>query len=267
MLHRRKLPTVRPSELLPGAPGRLARLKPARGFAHSLHIGLNVLLPVAAYILVKIDFVGLAILLVLLSKWQMFAVRLRYWLPNLVSNGVDILVALSLVLFMANTSSTWWQLLWTAGYIGWLVWLKPRSDVLSVSAQAMIGQLLALSVIYIKFGDASLPVLVLATWGVTYVAARHFLTSFEEAYTGLLAHVWAYFSAALAFILGHWLLFYGSVAQIIIILTTIGYGLAAMYYLDATDRLSRLMERQLVLIMIAILLVVFLLSDWSGVTV
>jgi hypothetical protein len=83
----------------------------------------------------------------------------------------------------------------------------------------------------------------------------------------LLAHVWAYFAAALAFILGHWLLFYGSVAQIIVILTTVGYGLAALYYLDASDRLSRLMQRQLLLIMIAILVVVFLLSDWSGITV
>jgi len=248
-------------------PGRLSKLKPVRGFAHSLHIGLNVLLPVATYILVRIDFVGLAILLILLSKWQMLAVRIRYWWPNLVANGIDILVAVSLVLFMANTASTWWQLLWMGLYIGWLVWLKPRSDVLSVSGQAMIGQLLALSVFYIKFGDASLPVLVLATWGVAYLAARHFLTSFEEAYTTLLAHVWAYFAAALAFILGHWLLFYGSVAQIIVILTTVGYGLAALYYLDASDRLSRLMERQLLLIMIAILVVVFILSDWSGVTV
>ena len=258
---------MRPSDIVKAGPGKLYRLKPVRGFAHSVHIGLNALLPVAAYVLVRIDFVGLAILLVLLSKWQMLVVRPRYWLANLVANGIDILVAVSLVLFMANTASTWWQLLWMVLYIGWLVWLKPRSDVLSVSGQAMIGQLLALAVLYLKFGDASLPVLVVATWGVAYLAARHFLTSFEESHTLLLAHVWAYFAAALAFILGHWLLFYGSVAQIIVILTTVGYGLAALYYLDATERLSRLMEQQLLLIMIAILVVVFFLSDWSGVTV
>ena len=258
---------TRRSSLIKVSPGRLSKLKPVRGFSHSVHIGLNVLLPVAAYILVKIDFVGLAILLIILSKWQMFAVRARYWLPNIVANGIDILVAVALVLFMANTGDTWWQLLWMGLYIGWLVWLKPRSDVLSVSGQAMIGQLLALAVLYIKFGDASLPVLVASTWAVAYVAARHFLTSFEESHTALLAHIWAYFAAALAFILGHWLLFYGSVAQIIVILTTVGYGLAALYYLDASDRLSQLMERQLLLIMIAILLVVFFLSDWSGVTV
>ena len=128
---------TRPTKIITTGPSRLAKLKPVRGFAHSLHIGLNVLLPIAAYILVRIDFVGLAILLILLSKWQMLAVRVRYWLPNLVANGIDILVAVSLVLFMANTASGWWQLLWLGLYISWLVWLKPRSDVLSVSGQAM----------------------------------------------------------------------------------------------------------------------------------
>src|SRR5437870_12740364 len=116
------------------------RLKPTQGFSHFIHLALNVLLPVLAYILVRIDFVSLAILLIVLSKWRMFAVKPRYWLSNLVANGVDILVAVSLVLFMANTTSSWWQLFWAAAYVAWLIWLKPRSDVLSVTAQAMVGQ-------------------------------------------------------------------------------------------------------------------------------
>jgi hypothetical protein len=138
---------------------------------------------------------------------------------------------------------------------------------LSVSAQAMVGQLLGLSVLYLKFGDSSLFMLVAGTWIVAYVAARHFLTSFEEAHTSLLAQVWAYFAASLAFILGHWLLFYGSVAQIIVILTNVGYGLAALYYLDAKDRLTITLQHQLVAIMCAILFIVIVLSDWAGSTV
>lgn len=249
----------------------LLRLKgqvtPTSGFAHLIHLGLNTLLPILAYVLVRIDFVALAILLVLLAKWRIFAVRPRYWLVNIVSNGIDMLVSVSLVLFMASTSTEWWQLFWVAAYIGWLVWLKPKSDVLSVSAQAMIGQLLGLSALYLKLGDASLSVLVLGTWVITYLAARHFLTSFEESRTTLLANVWAYFSASLAFVLGHWLLFYGSVSQILIMLTTIGYGLAALYYMDATERLTPSFQRQLIAIMCAILLIVIVLSDWRGTTV
>ncbi len=243
-----------------------ARIKPARGFSHVFYIAFNVLLPVLAYVLVRIDFVGLAIVLALLSKWRMFAVRPRYWVANLVSNGIDIIVAVSLILFMAGTSVVWWQLLWTLLYGLWLIWLKPRYDVLSVSAQAMVGQLLGLSLIYLKFGDSSIVTLLAGTWLVTYLAARHYLTSFEESHSALLAHIWAYFSASLAFVLAHWLLFYGTIAQIIIVLTTIGYGLAALYYLDATDRLSQTLQKQLVGIMLAILLIIVLFSNWTGAT-
>jgi hypothetical protein len=243
------------------------KIKPKHGFSHLIHVGLNLALPLVAYILVRTDFVSIAILLVLVSKWRMFAVQARYWIANLIANGVDIMVGVALVLFMASTASGWLQLFWALIYGVWLVWLKPRSDVLSVSAQAMVGQLLGLSVLYLKFGDSSLFALVLGTWLVAYIAARHFLTSFEEAHTALLAQVWAYFAASLAFILGHWLLFYGSIAQIIVFLTNIGYGLAALYYLDAKGRLTISLQRQLLAIMGAILLVVIILSDWAGSTV
>jgi len=223
-------------------------------------------LPILAYILVRIDFVAVAIFLILLSKWRMFAVRPRYWVANLIGNGIDIMVAVSLVLFMASTSVVWWQLFWTLLYGGWLLWLKPRYDVLSVSAQAMVGQLLGLSLLYLKFGDSPIAGLVAGTWLVTYLSARHYLTSFEEPHSALLAHIWAYFSASLAFVLAHWLLFYGSIAQIIVILTTIGYGLAGLYYLDATERLTKLLRRQMLGIMLAILVIIVIFSNWTGTT-
>lgn len=243
------------------------RIKPTQGFSHLAHTALNIVLPAAAYILVRIDFVAIAILLILLSKWRIFAVQARYWVANIISSGIDVIVAVALVLFMASTTSGWWQFIWAAVYAGWLVWLKPKSEVLYVSAQAMIGQILGLAVLFLKFGDSSLVVLVAGTWAVTYLAARHFLTSFEEAHTALLAHAWAYFSAALAFVLGHWLLFYGSIAQIIVFLTVIGYSIAAMYYLDAKEKLTPKLQRQLVGAMWAILIVVIIFSDWTGSTV
>lgn len=244
-----------------------SRIKPARGFSHTIHVGLLTLLPILAYVLVRINFVSIAILLVLVSKWRIVAVRPRYWMANTIANGIDTLVGITLVIFMSNTSVTWWQLFWMVAYIGWLTWLKARSDVLSVSAQAMVGQLLGLAVLYLKFGDASMVGLVAGTWAVTYLAARHFLTSFEEPHTALLAHAWAFFSACLAFVLGHWLLYYGIIAQIIVLLTVIGYSLAALYYLDATERLTSSLQRQMLGIMSAILLIVIVLSDWTGSTV
>ena len=125
-----------------------AKIKPTRGFSHIAHVGLKALLPILAYILVRTNFVGPAILLVILSKWRIFAVRPRYWIANIVSNGVDIIVGVALILFMASTATVWWQLFWTALWAGWLIWLKPRYDVLSVAAQAMAGQLVGLAILY-----------------------------------------------------------------------------------------------------------------------
>lgn len=243
------------------------KIKPIRGFSHTIHLTLVAALPILAYILVRIDFVSLAILLVLIAKWRVVAVRPRYWMANLIANGVDIIAGISFVIFMSTTSVRWWQIFWTVAYIAWLVWLKPRSGVLSVAAQAMFGQLLGLAVLYLKFGDTSIAVLMLGTWAVTYLAARHYLTSFDEPHAPLLSHVWAFFAAGLAFVLGHWLLFYGLVAQIIVILTTVGYGLAALYYMDATEKLTPSFEKQALALMVAILLVVIVLSDWSGTTI
>lgn len=243
-----------------------ARIRPTQGFSHFVHILLNVLLPIISYVLVRIDFVSVAIALVLLAKWRMFAVRPRYWLANSLSNGLDIIFSLSVILFMANTAAGWWQIFWAIVYILWLTVLKPRSDVLSVSGQAMIGQLAGLAALYIKFGDASIAGLIAGTWLITYVSARHFFTSFEEPHTALMAQIWAYFSACLAFILGHWLLFYGIIAQIIILLTTIGYALAVLYYLSATERLNKLIQRQTLAIVSIIVIIVIVLSDWSGST-
>src|SRR3989344_5061693 len=128
---------------------KVSKAKPTRGFPHIFHIILTALLPITAYILVRIDFVSLAIALIFLSKWRMFAVRPRYWMANLIASGVDLMVSVALVLFMANTSVQWWQLFWTALFIGWIVYLKPPSRTLPVSIQAMVRQLLGLAVFFV----------------------------------------------------------------------------------------------------------------------
>jgi hypothetical protein len=73
------------------------KIKPKHGFSHLIHVGLNIALPLVAYILVRTDFVSIAVLLILLSKWRMFAVQPRYWIANLIANGVDIMVGVALV--------------------------------------------------------------------------------------------------------------------------------------------------------------------------
>jgi hypothetical protein len=64
-------------------------------------------------------------------------------------------------------------------------------------------------------------------------------------------------------VLGHWLLYYGVVAQPTLLLCVIGYGLGVLYYLHDNDRLSNLVKREIILIITAVILVVVMFSEWG----
>lgn len=243
------------------------RLKPKSGFSHFLHLGLNALLPALLFVMIRMGFVPLAASLVILSKWRMFAVRPRYWPANVRANGVDLTVGFATVIFMSNSATAAWQLVWAVSYAIWLIFIKPGSSVWKTSLQALIAQTVGLMALFMALGDAPLYVLVILVWMICYGVARHFFTSFEEPYTSLYAHTWGYFAAALTWLLGHWLIFYGIVAQPTLLLTVMGFGLSALYYLEQTDRLSIVVRRNFVVMMVAIILVVILLTNWSGGTV
>ncbi len=189
--------------------------------------------------------------------------RPRHWPANIRANAVDIIAGLSFVAFMAQSPSYAWQLAWLVGYEFWLIVVKPRSTTFWISIQAALGQFLGLTALYLLWGRSSLLVLVVASWCICYLAARHFFSSFDEPLTSMLSHIWGYIAAALTWVLGHWLLYYGHVTQPVLILSLLAYGIAALYYLENNDRLSVLVRREILLIMSAIILVIILFSDWG----
>jgi hypothetical protein len=216
------------------------------------------------FILVRLDFVQLAVLVIVLSKWRMFAVRPRFWAANIRANAIDLMVGLSIVVFMTHASdSSWLQVVWAALYAFWLLVIKPRASIAWVTLQAFLGQLAALMALYLAWNEASTAVLTLLTGLFCFLAARHFLDMFEEPYAKMLSYVWGYFGAALAWLLSHWLLFYHGLAQTTLLLSTRGYGMAVLYYLDHNDRLNQGLRRQFVFIMLAIVIVVLAFSDWG----
>lgn len=240
------------------------KLKPASGFSHFLHLVLVLIMPAILFVLVRLDFVQLALSVIVLSKWRMFAVRPRFWAANIRANAVDLMVGLSVVVFMSHSGSALLQLIWAALYAVWLINIKPASGLFMSSVQAFISQFCALTALYLVWGDNG-PIfgLVLGTGLICYLAARHFLDSFDEPYARMISYFWGYFGAAMAWVLGHWLLFYGLMAQVTLLLSTVGYGMAVLYYLDHDDRLSKGMRRQFIFIMLAIVLVVLVFSDWG----
>lgn len=246
---------------------KLRKIKPKNGLAHFFHLALVFLLPFLVYIMVRINFVQLALLLILLSKWRMFAVKPRHWPASIRANAIDIIVGVSLLIFMMQSGSQLFQLAWMLAYIIWLLVIKPGSQVWAVGVQAIIGQFLGMTALLLRFGDANTGVLVVVTWGICYLAARHFLASFDEPQTRLLSYLWGYFGAALMWLLSHWLLFYGPIAQVTLLVNVIGFGLATLYYLEETDRLSIFFRRQIIFIMLAVIVILVVFSDWGDKTI
>lgn len=243
----------------------LHRIKPAAGLSPLLHIGLRIALPLAVFVLssLSIGEVWLPLLVVLLSKWRIFAVRPRFWPANLRANSVDIIFGAAIVIFMADTDSVAMRLIWTAVYAFWLLVIKPRSNILFISLQAGLSQLAGLSALFVAWMDKPLLLLVFSVGLICYLAARHFFDSFNEPYARMLAFLWGYFGAALMWVLGHLLLSYpqpgGPVAQPTLFLSIIGYSLGAIYYLEHFDRLSALVKRELLFFCAAA--IVFLLAS------
>lgn len=232
------------------------KLKPANGFSRLAHVVSNIILALLVFVLVRIDFTHLALALILLSKWRMFVVRPRFWPANVRANAVDIIVSVSLLICMVHSGSQLAQLIWAAGYGFWLLIIKPASGPLMVSIQAMAGLLLGLTAVFLEWGGSALYWVVLSVGLVCYLAARHFLDSFDEPYAKLLSYLWAFFAVSLTWVLGHWLLFYGPIAQPTLLLVAVGYGLAALYYLDHHDKLSKLVRIEIVTTTCAIVLAV-----------
>lgn len=242
----------------------MQKIKPSRGYSHSLYLLINILLPVLVLVLVRAGFVGVAFVVIILSKWRMFAVRPRFWLANIRANAVDLMVGLSALAVMSGTDTNWLRVVYAAAWAGWLLLIKPRNDVLWVSLQAFLGQAVGLTALFSAFDHTSLLLLIIAVGFICFFAAHHFFYSFDEQHIRLLAYMWAYFGAALTWILGHWLVFYyGIVSQPTLILVTMAFSLGTLYYLDHFDRLSQMVRRQILFILITILLVIVVFSDWG----
>lgn len=240
--------------------------KPRSGYAAVLHVFLVALLPVLAYVLIRLEFAWVAVLLLLLSKWRMFAVKSRHWPANFRANAVDIFFGLSMIALMYESNAQSIQLLWVFLYWAWLLFVKPRSTPLWIGVQALVSQAVSLAAVFYTFQESSTFVLVLFTWTVTYFSARHFLTAFDEGMSRGTAYAWAFFSSSIAWLSGHWLIFYGPVAQPALLLTGLGYGLSSMYYLEHRDKLTSSMKMQFVSVMAAVVLFLIVFSDWSDKT-
>ncbi len=239
-----------------------------------LNIGLAVGVGVVIYFTGS---VGLAITLVVVSKWRVFAVRPRFWWANLRSNMVDFIVSVSVVLHMytinvaAIDEPRKLVLLGalTAVYIVWLLFIKPRSKRTYIAAQAGAAVLLGTSALFAISFNWPVSVVVIGMWLIGYTAARHILSSYDDETHGLfLSLAWGLVLAEIAWVAYHWTIAYSlplvpslQLPQVAIITTLISF-LAYKSY-DSFHHHSKIRMSDLILPLlftisvIAVLLLVF----------
>lgn len=241
----------------------IAKIRPASGFSKVIHTLLLIIIPVAIFAFIRLNFVQLAFSLVLLSKWRMISVKPRFWLANMRANSVDIIVGLSIVLFMARNGSVVVQAVWALLYIFWLVILKPATGIRMVSIQAFIGMLIGLMALFFSWTDGPLYGITLLSGAICYFSARHFFDAYDEPYAKLLSYSWGYFGAALSWLLAHWLIYYGILSMPTLIICSIGFGLGLLYYIDHVAKVTKLVKQQVIFIMIALIMLVITFSKWG----
>jgi len=233
------------------------------------HGALNAALAAGVALLVKLELTPVAIGLVLLSKWRVFAVQPRHWLINLRSNSPDIIVGLSFVVFMAQAASDATLALWALLYGLWLLWLKPQTDPRFVGAQALASLFMGLTALFWMADYLPEALVVLGTWFIAYVSAQHYLNGYDENLYRVMSAVWGLFMAELAWIMHRWLVVYPVtgdilIPQISVVGAVSGYILATLYHLRQSGKLNRKITRRYVLVGYVILVAVIIFSKWTN---
>ncbi|TAL14896.1 hypothetical protein EPN95_01565 [Patescibacteria group bacterium] len=178
---------------------------------------LNIALAVAVVIIIQAtQSPWLAIVLVIISKWRVLAVRPRYWFVNVQANLVDFMVSLSLIVFLymtevgaADDSQKLFILTaLTILYIGWLLFLKPRSKRKYVVAQAGVALFVSTAALFILSYSWPASAVVLIMWLIGYSTARHILSSYDETHILFLSLLWGLLLSEIGWLAYHWTVAY-----------------------------------------------------------
>lgn len=182
-----------------------------------------------------------AFLLVVLSKWRVFAVRPRYWMANVVANFVDLLVGMSVAIFMyvlytQNYDYLTQQLVIGGLYIAWLLFLKPRSKRQYVAMQGLIAIFVGVSAVSMVTYGVDRAFYIAGIWLIMMAAARHILSHFDEDEVSLLSVIWGVVGAQYAFVSSWWIMGYALpglasfyIPQAAIVLTLMSFAVYKAY--------------------------------------
>ena len=148
-----------------------------------VHVFLNLLLGIGSVLVTVLSGSPLlGLILVIASKWRIFAVRSRYLWLNIKSNLVDLIVGVSIVLLAYSAGNAFLPVdfLLMAFYSIWLIFIKPLSSEPATLAQSLIAVFFGISAAAIMTATLDPIVLVLISFVIGYAASRHVLAQSED---------------------------------------------------------------------------------------
>lgn len=203
----------------------------------ALYILLNIGLALAVWLVVVfVQNLWVPILLVTLSKWRVFAVRPRYWKANLLTNLVDYIVGVGVVVLLYQAADQLiFQGILTLAYCLWLLVIKPRSKRSFILAQSGVSLFVGVSALASLAYEYDI-LFVFGVWVIAYSVARHVLSHYEEENSNILSLAWAFVSAQIAWVSFWWLGGYpipGApsviIPQVAVILLVVGFLVERVY--------------------------------------
>ncbi|MDO4978643.1 MAG: hypothetical protein Q4E47_00620 [Candidatus Saccharibacteria bacterium] len=176
-----------------------------------LHVFFNLalgVLSIAVTYLTKSWYLG--IILVLISKWRMFLVRPRYWVLNLKSNLVDLIVGISFVLitYCSGDSFLPIHVILAVLYCAWLIFLKPRSSTVATALQALTAMYLGTTCATLIFANADAIFLTASCAVVAFASARHVLVQSDDTDFSIIPLTAALVAAEISWLSQSWLIVY-----------------------------------------------------------
>lgn len=232
-----------------------------------VHMILNLLLAVVsigATVITGNCIIGLV--LIIASKWRVFAVNHRYWWLNIRSSLVDLIVGVSCVLlaYAAGASFLPVHFVLMAVYAIWLIFIKPRSSFNFAMTQALIAVFIGSTAATVFAAITDSIVLVLAEFIIGYAASHHVLVQGDEKESSFLSVACGLVFSEIAWLSHSWLILYNfastgiCVSQLSIILTILCFAYFKVYN-NISKHEGKLQIREIALPIIFSLVVVAIL--------
>lgn len=200
-----------------------------------LHIFMNILLGVGSIFITLVSGSWiLGILLVLLSKWRIFAVRPRYWFINIKSSLVDLIVGSSFIIlaYYSGTELIPVHFILAALYVIWLTFIKPKTDSIFTLTQALCAIFFGSTAAILLTSSTNSIILILFEFLIGYGSSRHILAQNSSKNFGIMTLTCGLLCSEIAWLCHSWSILYTFnktgiiIPQLSIILTLSAYAFA-----------------------------------------